>query len=143
MEFNLRPGMIDTHFHGLIMAKKEINTRKFLQEAFDSGLEYALDIGTEMEDIEERFELLSGFTNILFAAGNYPSEVEKDSVRNLILELEKNITAKNSLGKKHRGIYAIGEIGLDWHWNYGTKKLQIELFEAQIELANKDRKSVV
>ncbi|MCK5199212.1 MAG: TatD family hydrolase, partial [Spirochaetales bacterium] len=31
----------------------------------------------------------------------------------------------------------IGEIGLDWNWNYGTKKLQIELFEAQIELANK------
>ncbi len=137
MEFNLLPGMIDTHFHGLIMTKKEMNTRKVLQEAFNSGLEYAVDIGTQMEDIEERFELLSGFNNILFAAGNYPSEFEKDSVQNLILELEKNITAKNSLGKKNRRISAIGEIGLDWHWDYGTKKLQIELFEAQIELANK------
>ena len=137
MEFNLRPGMIDTHFHGLIMTKKNMDSETVLKEAFDSGLEYAVDIGTQMEDIEERFKLLSGFNNILFAAGNYPSEVEKDSAANLILELENNVIAKNSLSKKNRRISAIGEIGLDWHWDYGTKKLQIELFEAQIGLANK------
>ncbi len=137
MKFNLQKGMIDTHFHGLIMAKKDMDSKAVLQEAFASGLEYAVDIGIQMDDIEERFELLSGFNNILLAAGNYPSEVEKDSVQNLILELEKNIILKNSSGKKNRRISAIGEIGLDWHWNYGTKKLQTELFEAQIELANK------
>ncbi len=137
MEYHLQKGMIDTHFHGLIMDRKKIDCRAVLQKAFDTGLEYAIDIGTQMEDIEVRFELLAGFNNILFAAGNYPSEVEKDSIQNLILELEKNITAKNSLSKKNRRISAIGEIGLDWHWNYGTKRLQTELFEAQIELANK------
>lgn len=137
MEFYLQPEMIDTHFHSLIMAKKDLNTRNVLQEAIDHGLEYAIDIGTQMEDIEERFELLAGFNNILFAAGNYPSEVEKDSVRNLTATLEKVIQKKNSSGNVNCRISAIGEIGLDWHWNYGTNKLQIELFEAQIELANK------
>ena len=137
MKFHLKQGMIDTHFHGLIMEKKGIDSKTVLQEAFDSGLEYAIDIGIQTEDIERRFKLLSGFNNILFAAGNFPSEVEKDSIQNLIMELEKNITAKNSLNQNSKTISAIGEIGLDWHWNYGTKKLQIELFEAQIELANK------
>lgn len=137
MEFYLHPGMIDTHFHGLIMAGKELDTRTVLQEAFASGLEYAIDIGTQMEDIQERFELLAGFNNILFAAGNYPSEVEKDSVQNLTSALEKVIEKENSSGITNRRIYAIGEIGLDWYWNYGTKKLQTELFEAQIVLANK------
>ena len=102
MEYHLQKGMIDTHFHGLIMDRKKIDCRAVLQKAFDTGLEYAIDIGTQMEDIEVRFELLAGFNNILFAAGNYPSEVEKDSIQNLILELEKNITAKNSLSKKNR-----------------------------------------
>jgi len=137
VEFYLQPGMIDTHFHGLIMTKRDLDTKKVLQEAIDSGLEYALDIGTQMEDIGERFELFTGFNNILFAAGNYPSEVEKDSVKNLRATLEKVIQEKNSSGTKNRRISAIGEVGLDWHWNYGTKKLQMELFEAQIELANR------
>lgn len=137
MIFNLLPGMIDTHFHGLIMNNKEINSRKVLKEAFASGLEFAIDIGTQMDDIDERFKLLSGFNNILFAAGNYPSEVEKYSVQNLTASLEKVIKEKNSKGNKDSRISAIGEIGLDWYWNYGTKKLQMELFEAQIELANK------
>lgn len=129
MHFNLQPGMIDTHFHGLIMEQKELDTRSVLTEAFESGLEYAIDIGTEMSDVLKRLKLLSEFKNILFAAGNYPSEIEKDTVPNLVDYLDRII--------KNNKISAIGEIGLDWHWNYGTKEQQIELFEAQIDLANK------
>ncbi len=130
MHFNLLPGMIDTHFHGIIMKQKELDTRSVLSEAFESGLEYAIDIGTEMSDIPKRLNLLKGFKNILFAAGNYPSEVEKNTTPNLINLLKEAITKNNQ-------IIAIGEIGLDWHWNYGTKEQQIELFDAQIKLANK------
>ena len=130
MYFNLQAGMIDTHFHGLIMEQKELDTRSVLMEAFNSGLEYAIDIGTEINDISNRLNLLKGFKNILFAAGNYPSKVEKDTTKNLVNLLEEAI-------KKNHQIIAIGEIGLDWHWNYGTKDQQIELFEAQIMLANK------
>lgn len=129
MHFNLQSGMIDTHFHGLIMEQKELDTRSVLTEAFESGLEYAIDIGTEMSDVLKRLKLLSEFKNILFAAGNYPSEIEKDTVPNLVDYLDRII--------KNKKISAIGEIGLDWHWNYGTKEQQIELFEAQIDLANK------
>jgi TatD DNase family protein len=130
VHYNLQPGMIDTHFHGLIMQQKEIDTRDVLKKVFDSGLEYAIDIGTEMRDIPERLKLMADFKNVLFAAGNYPSEVEKDTIPNLVNLLEKSINKNNR-------IIAIGEIGLDWHWNYGTKEQQIELFEAQITLANK------
>ena len=137
MQFNLKQGMIDTHFHSIIMEKKEIDSRSVLLEAFELGLEYAIDIGTEMSDIPKRLKLLSGFKKILFAAGNYPSEVEKDTIPNLIKLLEKMIEKYNIPENKNHKITAIGEIGLDWHWNYGTKEQQIELFEAQINLANK------
>lgn len=137
MHFNLQSGMIDTHFHGLIMEQKELDTRSVLTEAFESGLEYAIDIGTEMGDVPKRLELLSGLKNIQIAAGNYPSEVEKNTTPNLIKLLEKIIKDNDLLENNNQRIIAIGEIGLDWHWNYGTKEQQIELFEAQIDLANK------
>ena len=136
MHFNLQKGLIDTHFHGLIMEKKGLDTKKVLIEAFDSGLDYAMDIGTELEDVEKRLELLSGLNDILFAAGSYPSEVEKNNTITLSESLERIIIKKN-LSENLQTISAIGEIGLDWHWNYGTKKQQIELFEAQIQVANK------
>jgi len=136
MQFNLQKGMVDTHFHGLIMENKELDTKKVLREAFNTGLDYAVDIGTELNDVEIRLELLSEFDHILFAAGNYPSEVEKSNTNYLVDTLEKIIIKKNT-AKNSKNISAIGEIGLDWHWNYGTKKQQMELFEAQIQLANK------
>ena len=136
MQFNLQNGMIDTHFHGLIMENKGLDTKKVLDKAFNTGLGYAVDIGTELDDVEKRLGLLSKFDRILFAAGNYPSEVEKNNINYLVDTLEKIIIKKNT-SKNFNTISAIGEIGLDWHWNYGTKKKQMELFEAQIQLANK------
>lgn len=137
VHYNLLKGMIDTHFHGLIMEQKELDTKKILRQSFDLGLEYAVDIGIEMSDIPKRLNLLKEFKNILFAAGNYPAEVENDSTLNLIKILEKVIEENNYPDNKNHKISAIGEIGLDWHWNYGTKKQQMELFETQINLANK------
>lgn len=137
MQFNLQQGMIDTHFHSIIMEQNNIDSRSVLTEAFNSGLEYAIDIGTEMSDVAKRRKLLTGFKKILFAAGNYPSEVEKDTAPNLINLLENIIKESYQKENNLHKIIAIGEIGLDWHWNYGTKEQQIELFETQIVLANK------
>jgi len=134
--------MVDTHFHGLIMENKGLDTKKHLTEAFKSGLDYAVDIGTELDDVDKRLELLSGFDQILFTAGNYPSEVEKSNTKTLIDSLEI-IIEKNNSENFSKIISAIGEIGLDWHWNYGTKKQQMELFEAQIQLANKYKLPVI
>jgi len=62
--------------------------------------------------------------------------VEKNNTNYLVDTLEK-IIVKKKLPGNFKPITAIGEIGLDWHWNYGTKKQQMELFEAQIQLADK------
>ncbi len=142
MQFNLKKGMVDTHFHGLIMENKGIDTKKVLTETFKAGLDYAVDIGTELDDVEKRQELLSEFDKILLAAGNYPSEVEKNNTNYLVDTLEK-IIAKKNLPENFKPISAVGEIGLDWHWNYGTKKQQMELFEAQMQLANKYKLPVI
>ncbi len=137
MDFNLHKGMIDTHFHGLIMEKNGIDAKDAVLEAFRHGMDFMVDVGTKTADITDRIDLLSSFDKIIFTAGNYPSEVENNSIENLTDSLEKSILGLNYSTDSKGKISGIGEIGLDWHWNYGTKKLQIELFETQIILANK------
>ena len=39
--------------------------------------------------------------------------------------------------KDTKKIVAIGEIGLDYHWNTENKQIQKLMFQKQIELANK------
>ncbi len=137
MDFNLQQGMIDTHFHGLIMENKGIDTKAAVTESFSRGMDFMIDIGTGTGDLSDRINLLSSFDKIFFTAGNYPSEVENGSAETLTDSLEKAILNNDSIISPKVKVAGIGEIGLDWHWNYGTKKLQMELFEAQIALANK------
>ncbi len=129
MDFNLLPGMIDTHFHAGIMEKKGMDVRAMLKTAFDLGFDGGIDIGLTPSDFEKRMNLLEDFPEILLSTGCYPSEVERAETSALLEELEITIQKYNPA--------AIGEIGLDWHWDYGTRKEQRQLFEGQIALANR------
>ncbi len=57
--------------------------------------------------------------------GNTKEEIDKD-----ILEIE-------ALAKANKKVVAIGEIGLDYHWEKDRKELQKYSFIEQIKLANK------
>ena len=109
------------------MRQRGINVNKVLADAANSGLIAALDIGLHPEDLEARVRLLSHFPQILFSSGIAPSEVESPNWRILLPSLEEQC--------KSTSIVAVGECGLDWHWDYGTKSDQIELFEKQTDVA--------
>ena len=118
----------DSHFHTTEIMKKGIDIDQLLTDLQDNNY-LALDIGIDEKDIEDRYNLLKKYDNIHLSTGVGPwgvgTKVQHDKKLNV---LEKNI--------KNYPIKAIGEIGLDNHWNYGTKKLQADLFEGQISLAN-------
>jgi TatD DNase family protein len=122
--------MIDTHFHSLVMSRKGMDPRALLQEAFDKGLEAAVDIGTAAGDLAEREALLEGFDRIYFAAGLYPSLAGEGDLPLLMEALGRDVS---SAGKK---IVAIGECGIDLHWDYAPADRQQDLFEMQIAFAN-------
>ncbi|RKX92356.1 MAG: hydrolase TatD [Spirochaetes bacterium] len=129
MDFHISPGMIDTHFHASVMQKKGLDAVMLLQSAFDAGLSRGIDIGLTPSDFAGRKSLLKDFPSILLSAGCYPSETERAETISLLTELEEILEKENPS--------AIGEIGLDWHWDYGTRKQQKDLFAGQIALANK------
>ena len=125
-------GLVDSHFHSISMQKKGININRHFSELFSMGFSGGLDIGTEPGDTSARVALLSSFQKIRITSGLSPSlaaEIEEGkSLKSLLCILEKDI--------REYSPSAIGEIGLDWYWDYGTKKIQKDLMTAQINLAN-------
>lgn len=118
----------DSHFHALEIMKKGIDINELLS-TLDKKDYLALDIGINENDIKDRYELLKNYENIYLTTGIGPwGTKDKDIHSKNISILENNI--------KNYPIKAIGEIGLDNHWDYGSKELQTDLFIKQIELAN-------
>lgn len=116
---------IDTHTH-------------FNDEAFEG--EEDLVIGRSIEagvtkmilpDVDSRerdsmFKLAARYPGVLFCMlGLYPGSVDEDWMD----EIEKMLPYKD------RGIVAVGEIGLDYHYSPDTAPLQKEALRYQFELA--------
>ncbi len=127
-DFHLMEGMVDSHFHSAVMRQKGMDTHFILKHALSSGLSGGIDIGLTPDDFPERSAASAPFPGIHLSAGCYPSDVEKKTVHELI-------TGLKDLLVQEKEIAAIGEIGLDWHWNYGTRQAQKELFKEQLVLA--------
>lgn len=122
-------GLIDTHFHLLEMEKRGIDPSLLLQDLQNQGLAGGMDIGIEYTDITRRAPLLIPYPTIRIAAGIGPWAARTDEpIDELVYRFTKTIVGYR--------VDCIGEIGLDFHWNYGTPAKQEELFERQIILAN-------
>ncbi len=128
LDMNIQPGMIDSHFHASVMQQKGMDSRDLIRTAVNRGLAGGLDAGLTPGDFIKRTDLLQGLHGIILSAGCYPSEVEKQPVPVLLSEMELLLSSE-------KGVCAVGEIGLDWHWNYGSRRDQKELFAGQLELA--------
>ncbi|MFO7849324.1 MAG: TatD family hydrolase [Spirochaetia bacterium] len=124
----LVPGMIDSHFHSEIMRKKGLDPEKILSETIAAGLAGGIEIGVHAGDTAERAWVTQTLPQIKLAAGLAPAEAEHEDIRGRLEFLEKDLQSFP--------VDALGEIGVDGHWNYGTPERQKELFALQIELAN-------
>ena len=63
--------------------------------------------------------------------GIHPSEIKSD-----VQEMDKDIVQIEEIAKAKK-VVAIGEIGLDYHWEKDNKEMQKYAFLEQIKLANK------
>ena len=79
-------------------------------------------------------ELVEKYDIVYGALGFHPTELDDFSDEQLIW-LEKNINNKK--------IVAIGEIGLDYHYDNTDKVKQKEVFEKQLQIASKYHKPVI
>jgi TatD DNase family protein len=131
-----QPHRIDSHFHLLSIARKGVELPSLLDQMQELGME-GLDIGTDAEDLAQRYFLTKEHPFIRLSAGIGPWGVAEGN-KPITEQLEHLHSQIQSYP-----VAAIGEIGLDNHWNYGTKALQEELLEQQIDLAQALHKPVI
>lgn len=123
---------IDTHAH-LIKSMDyktdlDINIKENLEE-----LEYIVNIGLDIESSKEILELNLKYERLLPVIGIHPTDANEINVNESIKILDEMITDK---------VIAIGETGLDYHWEHNTEN-QKKSFIAHIELARKHNLPVV
>ncbi len=120
--------LVDTHSH--LNHEKFENVQEILERAAAAGVEYAIVPGWDLPSSEKAIELSQRFEKVFAAVGVHPhdaSKADEDSLRK-IADLSS-----------HEKVVAIGEIGLDYHYNFSPPDIQRKIFEAQIEIAKSVR----
>ena len=124
--------MIDTHCHILKEYYSDID--KVISELRENGICKIIVNGTDMKSNMEVLELVKKYDIVYGAIGFQPTELV-DFHDEDIDWLEGHINDDK--------IVAIGEIGLDYHYEDTNKRLQNVVFKKQLELASKYNKPVI
>jgi len=116
---------IDTHTH-LFFKNFDDDREEVVKNAIASGVKYMLVPGTDIETSKQAIELAEKFDAVYASVGVHPHDT-KDWSNSLIEELKELA--------KHPKVVAIGEIGLDYFYDFSPKEKQKQAFDKQIELA--------
>lgn len=118
---------IDSHAH---LTSKEFDADRddVLQRAADAGVRFVLNPATNLDDSRRAVELADRHAMVYAAVGFHPHDARLADDRALesIEELSR-----------HPKVVAIGEIGLDFHYNYSPRDVQDRVFRAQLALAQR------
>lgn len=118
---------IDTHSH-LFYPNFENDLDLVLERAKISGVDYIIVPGTDIATSKKAIELAEKYDFVYATVGVHPHDT-KNWDDSFIPQLEE-LAVKNK-------VVAVGEIGLDYYYDFSPKETQIKAFIDQIELAIK------
>ncbi len=116
----------DSHCH--LYSNYYDNLNKIIKNAEKNNITKFINNGCDLNSNTEILKLITEYPNMYGAIGIHPENVE-DYQETDITFLKDNLTNPK--------IIAIGEIGLDYHYTKENKEKQINLFEKQLQLAEK------
>lgn len=125
--------MIDTHCH-LTDPRLFRQLDRVLASCAAAGVERLVTIGTDIEDDLAAIELCRRQNNIRCAVGIHPNYCGNTEI-NEVAQL-RGIHADPS-------VVALGEMGLDYHYDRADRSHQRAIFEAQLAIAKEVGKPVV
>ena len=124
----------DTHAHIGLIYDDPIEQLRVIQQAKQAGVSRIISINNSLHDFGRVYKNLKALPGIYHAVGIAPSEVTNPGP-DYISKIEEYLTYQN--------VVAVGETGLDYYKQFGDKRSQIELFIAQLELAQKHKLPVI
>ena len=118
--------LIDTHAH---IYSDDYSDRidDVIQAAEDNGVEKIISVGVDLATSEECLKLAEKYPSVYASCGYHPHEAVK-APKGYLYELEHFY--------EHPKVVAVGEIGLDYHYNFSDPRCQIKVFREQLEMAN-------
>ena len=123
--------MIDTHCH-IDDPQYAEGLKAFLIKQREDGVEAILVPGVDATSVKDVLEVCDRFPKYLFPAlGLHPENVKEDwkeQLRVLKEAVDQRMSSSNPL-------IAIGEIGLDYHWDVSFKEQQHEALREQMRWA--------
>jgi len=126
--------LIDSHAH-LTMFADKTEQRVVIQRAETAGVKTILTIGTTLPDSRLNLELACQFPQVYATVGVHPHDLKETPLEQLDAELRTLAANPRVLG--------IGEIGLDYHYQFAPIDMQQAYFRRQLQLAKELRLPVI
>ncbi|MGB5872828.1 MAG: TatD family hydrolase [Bacteroidota bacterium] len=116
---------VDSHAH-LTSRDFETDRDDVIARALEAGVRSILNPSINLEDSKRAVELAERHPAVYACVGVHPHEAGKAGDVSEIEELSK-----------HPKVVAIGEIGLDFHYDYSPRDVQARVFKDQLEIARR------
>jgi TatD DNase family protein len=152
----MTPKLIDTHCH-LEMDAFDPDRADVIKRARDSGIEAIISIGTDLKGNIGGLELSRKYDFIYSSVGFHPHDA-KDFTEGIFDQIKKWATPPLNpplskggamggdlpkVGQGRSKVVAIGEIGLDYHYDHSPRETQREVFIKQLQFAGEIKLPVV
>lgn len=117
--------LIDSHAH-LTFDELQKNLDDILQKSRQAGVAGWITVGTDAQQNKKVISIIDKYENLYGAVGIHPHYASDISEADLGLVKEL---------ARHKKTVAIGETGLDFHYNLSKQNAQKKLFENLLEIA--------
>lgn len=117
--------LIDTHCH-LGFEQLADDVEAVVARSIEAGVTGWITVGTDIQQNLKAVELADKFENMYAAVGIHPHDA-KDVNSKMLTELRELAQSPK--------VVAIGETGLDFHYNFSEKSVQRRVFAAQLKIA--------
>ncbi|MCB9090970.1 MAG: TatD family hydrolase [Halobacteriovoraceae bacterium] len=117
--------MIETHCH--LDYLKQDTLENILKRSHDEGVSKIMTIAVDPTNLSKVIEIANSHDNVFCSQGIHPHDA-KDFTQEV-----KNTIIQNT--QQNAKVLAIGEIGLDFHYNNSPPDVQKKVFEEQLQIA--------
>lgn len=120
-------GIFDTHAH-YDDSRFDEDRDELITSLKEKGASHIVNCGCDLRSSLTTLSLAEKYSFIYAAIGVHAHEAE-DTTEGDLAEIEKLYSNSR--------VVAVGEIGLDYHYDFSPRERQLEIFERQLILANK------
>jgi TatD DNase family protein len=117
--------IIDTHSH-IYYDKYNLDIDEVINRAIDADIKKIICVSVDLPSVEKCFKLSEKFPLVYMTAGIHPHEADKVP-KDYLKQIESFLNYQKTVG--------LGEIGLDYHYNFSDPNIQLPIYIEQLELA--------